>query len=398
MTTRRHLLAALGMAATVPLLPRWSFAAAPTDRRLVVIMLRGGLDGLAAVPPWRDPNYADIRGTLALEPPGGGDGALDLDGYFGLHPALAPLHALYAKRQAIVFHALATPYRERSHFDGQDLLENGTTRPRGAPDGWLNRAIAALGTSDRRLGIAFGRTVPLLLAGDAPVASWAPTRLPDAPADFLTRVAALWQPDPLLGSALAEGLKAQAMSDELLGTDMRGPGGRSGPFLALAEAAGRLLAADDGPRIAAVDLGGWDTHAQQGKLTGRLATALGFLARGVEALSAGLGPAWDKTAVLALSEFGRTAAPNGTGGTDHGTAGCGFLFGGAVRGGRVLADWPGLAKQNLHEGRDLKPTFDSRALCKGLLRDHLGLDGRLLTERIFPGSAAVKPLDGLVRT
>jgi uncharacterized protein (DUF1501 family) len=397
MPTRRRILAGLGAAAGLVALPRIAFAAAPTDHRLVVVILRGALDGLAAVPPWRDPYYAEQRGSLALEPPGPA-GVLDLDGYFGLHPALAPLHDFYRKGELIALHAVATPYRERSHFDGQDLLENGSLRPRGARDGWLNRALAEFDGS-RRLGLAVGQTVPLMLNGGVPVATWAPSRLPDPAPDFVARVAALWRDDTLLGPALAEGLRAQAMSQEVLGPErdaamMPGGGRALAPY---AGAVGKLLAAADGPRVAVFEVGGWDTHAQQGRLTGRLAAALDNLGRGLAALAQGLGGEWRRTAVIAISEFGRTVAVNGSGGTDHGTAGCALLAGGAVTGGRVLADWPGLAPAKLHEGRDLKPTLDARSLFKGVLRDHLGIDRAALDARVFPASAGVPALDRLIR-
>lgn len=398
MWTRRRTLNLLAAGALAPLAaPRLAFAAAPTERRLIVVLLRGALDGLAAVPPWRDGNYAEIRRDLAFDPPGAGDGVLDLDGYFGLHPALAPLHARYRAGELTVFHAVAGPYRDRSHFDAQDLMENGTARARGATDGWLNRALAKLSAGNERLALAVGQQVPLLLRGDVPVASWAPRNLPEAPPDFLAKLGALWADDPLLAPALAEGLRAQAMSDDLLGPTPAGPP-RRGPALAgLGEPVGRLLASPRGPRIAVLEANGWDTHANQGKLTGRLATALEQLGRALEGMASGLGPAWSQTAIVAITEFGRTVAPNGTGGTDHGTATCAFLLGGAVRGGRVLADWPGLSPQNLHEGRDLRPTLDLRRVLKGVLHEHMGIDTAVLDRTVFPESADARPLGDLFR-
>jgi uncharacterized protein (DUF1501 family) len=207
-------------------------------------------------------------------------------------------------------------------------------------------------------------------------------------------VAALWRADPVLGPALEEGLRAQAMSDDVLGGGKAGHG--AAQLAALGEPAGLLLAAPAGARVAVIEAGGWDTHAQQGKLTGRLATALEHLDGAIEGLQRGLGEAWGKTAVLAVTEFGRTAAPNGTGGTDHGTATCAFLFGGAVRGGRVLADWPGLAQRHLYEGRDLKPTLDLRRIVKGVLRDHLRIESAVLDRTVFPDSREAAPTENLI--
>lgn len=370
-----------------------AFAAAETDRRFVLVILRGGMDGLAAVPAHGDPEHARARGDAAVPPPGADGGALDLDGTFGLHPALAPLLPLWEQGALLPLHAVAPPYRERSHFDGQDVLENGTDRPLGAATGWLNRAL-----SIRRGGppaMAIGRTVPLVLRGPAAATSADPTRpaRPDDP--WLRAVHDLYAGDPLLGPALDQGLATQAMLAGHQGPRL--PGGRAAsrdPISAI-RVIGGVLAADDGPRIAVLEVGGWDTHTgQKGTLDRQLASVAGSLA----ALADAMGEAWSRTAVLACTEFGRTVKANGTGGTDHGTAGAALLAGGAVAGGRVHADWPGLSPDALLEGRDLRPTTDVRAVFKGVLRDHLGLDERALDREVFPDSAAVRPLDGLIRT
>lgn len=403
MTLSRRTLLLTGAAALAT--PRFAFAATPGDTRFVLCILRGAWDGLAVAPPWRDPAYADARGTLAFQPPrGDGDACLDLDGYFGLNPALAPLMSFWREGRLLVAHATATSYRDRSHFDAQDLLENGTTRARSVDTGWLNRALVELerqrgprGRNAARLGLAVGQQVPLVLRGPASIASWAPTALPQPKGDFMERVNAMWSRDALLGPALAEGLRTQAMSDEVLGDRQMNRNIRPAQSMApLAEAAGKLLAAPDGPRIATLEFGDWDTHAGQGRMTGRLANSLAGFADAMTALVRGLGPAWERTVVLAVSEFGRTVAPNGTGGTDHGTGTVALALGGAVKGGRVLADWPGLAPQHLHEGRDLKPTLDTRRLIKALLADHLGLDARTLDTTIFPDSNDAKALNGLI--
>ncbi len=388
-----------------------ALARAATERRLVLVILRGALDGLAAVPPYSDRDYRYWRGALALPDPGAVDGVLDLDGRFGLHPALAPLHALYRQHEMAVVHAVATPYRSRSHFDGQDLLENGSDTPHGVQDGWLNRALTLLGTgSDSnpgRLGLAVGQTVPLVLRGKVQVASWAPAEMPQADPDFLDRLAALYASDRVLGPALGEGLRAQAMADEVLGRHGNrsmdaeksyGQGARG--FIALrpaANAVGKLLAARTGPRVAVLEMLGWDTHANQGTTTGRLAGVLKALGEGLDGLRTALGPAWKETAVAVVTEFGRTVAMNGTNGTDHGTGGVAFLLGGAIAGGRVITQWPGLAQAQLYEGRDLAPTTDLRAVMKALLIAHLGLPHDAVERVVFPASADVTPLRDCVK-
>jgi len=404
MLSRRHTLRLIAGTALVTAAPGIRLAHAATEKRLVVVILRGALDGLAAVPPYADPHYRSQRGELALAEPGRGDGALDLDGRFGLHPALASLHALYQAREMLVVHAVATPYRSRSHFDAQDLLENGTDRPRGAADGWLNRALGLIARSDRRLGLAVGQAVPLTLRGATPVGSWAPPELPALDPDFLARLANLYQADAVLGPAIREGLRTQAMSSEVLppddsrmdGSKMYG-GQPRGPqrFSALTEPVGKLLAAPNGPRIAVFELGGWDTHANQGVLNGRLTLQLRNLGDGLIALKQAMETAWRDTMVLVVTEFGRTVAINGTAGTDHGTGGVAFVLGGAIEGGRVLGKWPGL--DTLFEGRDLMPTTDTRALFKAALIDHLGLKTDAVDKTVFPGSRAIAPLREIVR-
>jgi uncharacterized protein (DUF1501 family) len=396
LSTRRHLL--LGLSALALPFPNLALAAAPTDRRFVFVVLRGGLDGIGAVIPYADPDYRALRGEIALPAPGQDGGAIDLDGRFGLHPALAPLERLWREKQLAIVHAVATPYRQRSHFDGQDLLENGTADPRAKGGGWLNRSIALLGRpkeSNRRLGLAVGGTVPLTLRGEVPVATWSPPQLPDASADFLAKVAQLYRGDATLGPVLAQGVGAQAMSTEVIGartmgdTPARGPGA----FKAAAEAAGKLLASPVGPRIAVLELNGFDTHAQQRQ---RIVGPLTAFADGMVALKEALGPVWDDSVVLAASEFGRTAQVNGTLGTDHGTAGVAFVLGGRLNGGRILGQWPGLAADKLYEGRDLAPTTDLRAVAKAVLKDHLGLPEDALGKTVFPDSRTVRPLPGLI--
>ena len=384
---RRFLLAAgaAGLAGTLPL--RAAFGALPGERRLVVVILRGGLDGLSALPPLGDPDYRGQRGELALE---AGRDAVALDGFFGLHRSLGSLAQLWQAGELLAVHAVASPYRERSHFDAQDLLENGTATPRGRADGWLGRALAAAGGGLG--GLAVGQELPLVLQGGGEVTTWSPSALPAASASFLARVADLYAGDPLLGPALLQGLKAANRAEQAV----EGSSGPRRAEAAMAEGAGRLLAAPGGPRVCVLEVGGWDTHSRQGTGAGRLALALGGLDAAVAALRQALGAAWAETAVAIVTEFGRTVAPNGSGGTDHGTASCAFLAGGRVAGGRVLADWPGLSGGALREGRDLAPTLDLRALLKGLLAGQLGLGRATLDREVFPDSSAVAPLEGLV--
>jgi uncharacterized protein (DUF1501 family) len=381
--------------------PRLTLAAAPTDKRLVVVVLRGAWDGLMVVPPYGDPAYASLRGAFDMGRPGEGNGVTKLDGFFGLHPALDMLTPFWSKGEFIPVQAVATTHRGRSHFEGQDILEAGVPVLSGHGDGWLNRALALMPRDgDRRLGLAVGQTIPLTLRGATPIASWAPTKMSGPSDDLMKKIQVLWREDATLGPVLSEGLKAKGMADEVLSDDDRMGDGRGGDraFVSLAKAAGGFLAAKDGPRLAVLDIGGWDTHAQQGTAKGRLAQNLQIFGTGLAALAKELGSAWQQTAVVCVSEFGRTAVPNGTGGTDHGTGGLALLLGGALRGGRVQSDWPGLARSSLYEGRDLKPTLDMRGLYKAVLRDHLGLAPEMIERKVFPDSAPAKAPDGLFKT
>jgi uncharacterized protein (DUF1501 family) len=394
MTTRRSLLATTAKLTLLAPFARISVAAPKPDARFALVILRGGLDGLAAAPPYAEPQYRLLRGALALDAPGGEGGALDLDGTFGLHPSLANVHAMYGAGEALVLHAAATPYRERSHFDAQNVLEAGGVAPSGAATGWLNRAVGALASAgDARGAVALADTVPLVLRGEFDVMSWAPSRLPNADDDTLARVRRLYAAaDPELAARLDSALGARSLA----GDAGEGMGGRPGQALApLASAAARFLASADGPRIAVLEVGGWDTHANQGAAQGNLAQRLRALDAGLQTLKAELGEHWRSTCVAVATEFGRTAAVNGTRGTDHGTAGCAFLLGGAVAGGRVLADWPGLAPRDLYEGRDLRPTTDLRAAFKGVLHERFGLTEAALAQHVFPDSAELAPLEGL---
>jgi uncharacterized protein (DUF1501 family) len=397
--SRRSLLATGGAVFAAAQLPRLASAAGASDPRLVVIILRGALDGLSAVAPIGDPDYAGLHGTLCLSTQGT-PAALPLDSFFAIHPSMPVFAKLYAGKQAAVIHAVATPYRDRSHFDGQDVLESGMPTPGFAQSGWLNRALELLPKSDRanaRGGLAIGPATPLVLRGQAPVFGWAPQTLPAAGDDLANRVIDLYRHnDPLLGQTLAQGIEIDAIARREMGKDAKPQGGTVAAMRLVAQGAARLIAADDGPRVAALSFDGWDTHANEGGARGRLAELLGGLDGALEELQNGLGPKWRQTTVVAITEFGRTARINGTVGTDHGTATVAFLAGGAIKGGRVIADWPGLKPTQLYQNRDLKPTTDLRSALKGVLADHLGLPANLINERVFPHSFEAAPMRGLI--
>jgi uncharacterized protein (DUF1501 family) len=380
------------------------------DPRLLVIVLRGALDGLGAVAPVGDPDWVGLRGDRALLLDGKTP-ALPLDSFFALNPAMPNLYRLYKAQQASIVHATATPYRERSHFDGQDVLESGISRPGAVDSGWLNRALVALESGgqvdlrgSRALGV--GAVTPLVVRGRAPVMSWVPQKLLPASDDTRARLMDLYQhTDPKLAAALDARISLAALGlntkiDDPTSDDaaLAPPGiARVRAYVAdVAGAAARYLAKPDGPRVGAAGFVGWDTHINEGAASGQLANLLGALDGALAAIETNMGDAWRETVVAVITEFGRTARINGTDGTDHGTGTVAFLAGGALRGGRMVADWPGLKVAQLHEGRDLKPTTDLRAVLKGLLRDHLRVEERVLASTVFPDSADVVPTAGLV--
>jgi len=391
--SRRVFLAGAGAFIAWANLPRPAYAAPGREPRFVAVILRGAMDGLAVVPPIGDKDYAGLRGDLAIGA-AGQEAALPLDGFFGLNSAMPGFHALYQKGEALIVHASATPYRDRSHFDGQDVLESGLGGPGLAPSGWLNRAAASIpaGEGVRPVsGLAASPTIPLILRGDAPTLSWTPPRLEMASADTLKRLLDLYTHEaPEMARVLGEGVDLDALA---AGMDVKAGGGLAASFKSLAQGSARLLAEDGGPRLAALSYDGWDTHTAE---DGRLDNVLGALDGALQSLATELAPVWQDTVIVVMTEFGRTARANGNEGTDHGTATVAFLLGGAVKGGRVIADWPGLAEADLHENRDLKPTTDLRAVLKGVLRDHLGIAGSDLSTKVFPESIGVLPMDGLV--
>lgn len=378
---RRQFLISSGVAAAALAAPTIVTAKVATDRRFVFIIQRGAADGLNIVMPTGDPAFAAARGALAI--PGG----TKLDGMFTLHPALVETARMYADKQALFAHAVASPYRDRSHFDGQNVLETGGNSAYQLRDGWLNRLLTRL-PRDEAAAIAVSATVPVALRGKIEVASYAPSSLPQASDDLLARVTQLYTTDSQLHPLWSSAMATRQQTSDL--------GAQSGANAAATGAlAAKLLTGPDSARIAMIETGGWDTHSGQ---AARLAAQLKGLDAMVAALRTGLGPAWNDTLVLVATEFGRTVAVNGTGGTDHGTGSAAMLLGGAVSGGRVLADWPGLSQTNLYEGRDLKPTLGLDALIAAALGQHYAIDPALLAKTLFPDAPFGGSIGELMRT
>lgn len=374
--TRRSLIALIG-AAGIASAARPVFAQGVQGKKFIFVILRGAMDGLSALIP-DDREAESLRGTILPEKAQ----RLDLGNGFRLHPNLIELNRLYRSGDAAFVHAASTSYRQRSHFDGQDVLETlGRSQSR---DGWLNRVVAATGGE----GLAVGYALPMALKGAAPASNWSPPVFPSASEDLLMRLSKLYASDPVFAEPLAMAM-AMPQSD----INMKSSGGRAArqQNQTAMKAMGELMAVHGGPGIGMISLDGWDTHANQaGALNARFASLDG----GVAELKRALGNEWSETCVVICSEFGRTAAVNGTRGTDHGTGGLMMLLGGALNGGHVHGDWPGLSRSNLYEGRDLAPANDVTAVLKGILRDHLGIDRSALNHNIFPGSQGI--MDRLV--
>jgi len=383
MINRRNLvLTGAAGALSLGFAPRLAFAQAASDRRFVFIIQRGAADGLGTLAPVGDPAFAAQRGVLAQD----FADAAKLDAMFALHPNLKNVAQMYAAKEALFVHAVASPYRDRSHFDAQNVLETGGTAAYQIKDGWMNRLLGVL-PDDERKGIAIAATIPMALRGRVEVASYAPSVLPDASDDLLGRVAMLYAEDPQLHA-----IWEQATATRTLTGDLAANNGRNAA--ATGALAARLLAVENGARIAMIETGGWDTHAGQ---RGRLGAQLNGMDQMIAALKTGLGPLWGKTMVLVATEFGRTVKVNGTQGTDHGTGSVAWLLGGAVQGGRVVADWPGLSDAALYEGRDLRPTAGLDAVIGSAAAAHFGVDPARAMPALFPGQKTARMLDGLVR-
>ncbi len=402
MTTRRTILKTMMGAAALSTWDapfRFAFAGAATDRRLVVVILRGALDGLAAVPPHGDKDYAAMRGDLALQKAGPG-AVQNLDGFWGLNPSFINLKTMYDAKEVVLFQNICSPYRDRSHFEGQNCLETGGASPHALNDGWLNRALVPLGLNGGTAAVAIEQTPPLMLLGPAKATSWLPAAMPSSDSAYLKKVRALYANDPSLSSSLEGGLdlqaQAQAMTDDPYAKSEKHKAAY-GNLVPLFSGAGKLLASPNGPRVAVLDASGWDTHVGEGAGEGQLARRLQSLDQGLDALKKALGSAWKNTAVVMATEFGRTVRPNGSAGTDHGTGAAAFLLGGAVAGGSVKADWVGLKPAVLKDGRDQPVKTDLRALFKGVLADHMGVGQQALNASVFPDSGNIAPIKGLIR-
>jgi uncharacterized protein (DUF1501 family) len=379
MLTRRFFLGLGGAAVAAVSMPRMAFARANTSRRFVFIIQRGAADGLSILGPTGDPLHASIRGDFDQDL---GNGT-KLGSFFTLHPALAETAKMYAARQALFVHAVASPYRDRSHFDGQNVLETGGSAAYQLKDGWLNRLLGLLPAGNSK-ALALSDTVPMALRGSNQVSSFAPSKLAGPSDDLLQRIAGLYESDAQLHALWSEAVTTRMTAGDVEGSGQNGA--------AIGSIAAKLLAGDSGARIAMIETNGWDTHSgQRGRLAAQLKTLDGI----VGGLKSGLGADWANTLVIVATEFGRTVRPNGTGGTDHGEASLAMLLGGAVAGGKVIADWPGLSAAALYESRDLKPTTELDALIAGALAQHYGLEPARVTTALFPesrGAAFAKPL------
>jgi uncharacterized protein (DUF1501 family) len=381
MSRRQFLNFAAAGAGAILVAPQMAFASVATDRRFVFVIQRGAADGLNIVVPYAEPSYATLRGPLTVDTTNG----TRLNGTFALHPSLAETGKMYGSGEALFVHAVASPYRDRSHFDGQNVLETGGTSPYQVKDGWLNRLVAMMPATHEN-AIAFAPTVPMALRGKADVTSYAPSGLPQAPDDLLTRVSQLYEQDAQLRPLWESAMTARGLASDA--------GARQDPA-SLGKLAASFLSRDDGPRIAMIETGGWDTHSAQ---NARLANQLKALDTMLASMRDNLGPLWSKTTVLVATEFGRTAAANGTGGTDHGTGSVAMLVGGAVQGGRVLGDWPGLKPNDLYQARDLRPTTGLDGLIAGAASESLGLDPHRTAATLFAQTGSTQPITGLVRS
>lgn len=398
-TRRQFLAGALTTAGALVLWPELTFAATGSDTRFLLVLLRGGLDGLEAVPPYGDPGYAAIRGALALSPQGpaqpNGKSAYKLDGTFALHPSLDYAAQLYAQGQFVPLVAAAPPYWGRSHFDAQDCLENGTAEPHGAQTGWLNRCVASMPGVE---GLAVATVMPLTMRGPGAVSSWSPPLPTQVNPILLQRLQPLYAADTRLAEAFLRAVDGQKDAPMPAKTSMdasgkRGKKSNPGQLSVLMGAAGAFMAKASGPRVGFVEDSGWDTHANEAAI---LTRKLAELDAGIKAYREAMGDAWARTIVAVVTEFGRTAAINGTGGTDHGTGGAMFLAGGALRGGHVAGQWPGIGRGELYQDRDLHATTDLRSVFKGVLMAHLGVSESALETRVFPGSGKAMPSENLV--
>lgn len=378
----------LGGAATFAL-PVVRFAQVAGDGKFVFVLLRGGFDGLAALVPIGDPDYVKIRGAMAYAD----SEVTTLEDGFGLAPGLTPLRTFWDDQELVALHAMAIPYRTRSHFDGQAVLETGLAGLQGSSDGWLNRLLQIM--DGERSGIAVAAGMPRSLSGPHSVSSWSPAQLGAVDDPYLDRLAVLYRADRRLHDRFEAALQLRDLASGIESDgDRRGAGG--GRVAPVMTAAARFLREPGGPNVAALEFSGWDTHATQGMAGGQLDRLLGQLAEGLLTFRTEMGASWRDTTVVVMTEFGRTARPNGTGGTDHGTAGAGFVIGPNVARSTVVTDWPGLAEGALYQNRDLNPTLDTRAVLKAAVAGTFDLTSGQ-ADRVFPGSSEVTGLWRIMR-
>ena len=378
---RRELLRGMGLGAAVWSTPLGALAntKSTTPPKVVWIMLRGAMDSLHAVVPTFEKSLMDHRASL-VEPIW--DDLLPLQDGFALHPALKGMHSLYQAKQLAPVVAVATNYRSRSHFEGQDILESGVM-PTDHDSGWLNRALQV----SNREGLAVARSMPISLRGEAGTKTWYPSGLNDSRDRLYEQMLDLYQYDEKLSSRLEEGIETLEIAGDITSR-------QRAQNSVLISACAQLLKDKQGPDCAMIEMSGWDTHKAQVNALNR---QFGQLDESLTLLKDELGRYWDNTLVIAATEFGRTVRVNGTAGTDHGTASTLFVAGGALNGGQVLGDWPGLSEKDLYEGRDLMPTGDLREWIAGLLGQHWELNKQDVAG-IFPDLKIGNQLPTLLQT
>ncbi len=382
MMDRRNLLAAMGLSALGLAAPKMAFAKTGSSKKFILILQRGAADGLMALAPTGDSQFSSVRAPFMRDIKDG----RRIDSFFTLHAAMPNIARLYGERDALFAHAVASSYRERSHFDGQNILETGGNSPYAIKSGWMNRLIGLLPGAQGRRAIALASALPQVLRGDNAAASFAPNNRRSPNAALLDRLSDLYSDEPLLSNAWEQARMTQ---------DMVGDTGKIGPrdMAAIGALMAKIVKGPGGASLAMYETSGWDTHAAQ---SFRSKTELGKLDSLIGALKTGLGTDWQDTVILVATEFGRTVAMNGTQGTDHGTGSLAYLIGGGVRGGRIIADWPGLAERQLYQKRDLMPTQSLEMLMAGTIGGHFGLDSAKVAAELYPGAAQGRPLSGLV--
>jgi uncharacterized protein (DUF1501 family) len=402
---RRDLLKGVAAGLVVPGPGSWAMAA-DGEKRLIVILLRGAVDGLNVVIPFADEDYYQERRSIAIAPPGKPDGALALDAHFGLHPALASLMPLWQDHRLAFIHAAGSPDPTRSHFDAQLYLENGTPGQDTTRSGWMNRLLSAMpGPHGATDALSIGPTLPRIFAGKAAVATLplgaaGPQPLPIDQADVGSAFDRLYSGNDELGESFRQGRAARAQLVAALAKEQRIANNGSPPptgFPGQAARLGLLIRRHPGTRLAALGLGGWDTHVNQGNHKGQLADRLRPLGDGLFALARSAEEAWGDTVVVVLSEFGRTVRENGNGGTDHGHGNAIWVLGGAVNGGRVYGEWPGLTSAQLYQRRDLAITTDFRSVLAVILERHMRLSDRQLDAVLPDAPPASRDLEQMVR-